>query len=150
MIYGVRWQVYLVVFVILILSLAIFWPGEQEVGSPNQDFSSQLETNNATPTATPGKDSQSTGSANTPTNPFAKNNTEKLPMEGGRQLNSEPAKIIERKADETLTAEDNTDISNDPELPAASESTDWGKWRKSDDRLNSYLGGPPGPGSNLD
>jgi len=145
MIYDNRWQVILVFSAILVLMLAIFWPGNKEEPL-DQDVSGQVKVI----TSFPAKNPHQPGFTNVPVNPFAENNYELLPMEHDQTVSAEITKRKKPEADEDMLEEDTLDMSDETMQSPAGERADWSKWRKPEERIDGYLGGPPGPGAQLD
>jgi len=119
---GIHWQVYAGIAALLVLTLALLWPG-------SSDRDQQRE-------ASPGTDDQMPLPANEPA-PMPAAGELRNPFASGGFAAPSPAEPSV-KAD--------TPQQQPPVLSQGDKAADWSQWRKSDERLRSYLGGPPGPG----
>jgi len=119
---GIHWQVYAGIAALLVLTLALLWPdrsnrSQQREVSPDTVIQVPLPVSEPAPIPAAGE----------LRNPFANRGIDTSltePVEKNDDLRHEPA----------------------PALTREGSATDWSQWRKSDERLRSYLGGPPDPG----
>jgi len=118
---GIHWQIYAGIAALLVLTLALLWPdssnrGQQRETSP--DIVSQLPLHASESAPIPAVEELR--------NPFANSGIDTSLTEPVVKTNALHPELP------ALTQDDKTD--------------DWGQWRKADERLRSYLGGPPDPG----
>jgi hypothetical protein len=141
MIGGVRWQVYGVVAVFLILTLALFWPGRSD-----RDQHRDILTDAVNNVPVSASDQAPISPPSEPSNPFASNGFDPSLMVpaavGRRHLPVTP----ETEAMSEPSIRTDTVSNNPPALSSKHTAADWSQWRKADERLRSYLGGPPAPG----
>ena len=117
-----RWQVYVGIAALFVLTLTLLWFKSSDRNHQHEDL-----TGSVTQLPLPANEPARMPAEGELRNPFASRGF-------AEPSSTEPSVKMDALQHEA------------PVLNQQDKVTDWSQWRKADERTRSYLGGPPGPG----